>query len=64
MELGSRITTTGLRATVRLAWGLHRAAQALAAFAGHLEGVAEEQASKWRVDIDAVLMPLVRAHKG
>ncbi|MEY9573684.1 hypothetical protein ABIE88_001260 [Bradyrhizobium diazoefficiens] len=65
MELGHRITTIGIGATIRLAWELHRAASALAAFAERLEGVAEGQASKWRVDVDAVLMPLARPdHKG
>lgn len=65
MELGNRIIPIGIGAAIRLAWELHRAASALAAFAQRLEGVAEGQASKWRVDVDAVLMALTRPdHKG
>ena len=65
MELGNRITAGGIGAAIRLAWQLYRAASALSAFAERLEGVAEGQASKWRVDVDAVLMPLTQPdHKG
>ena len=64
MELGNRIIVTGLRAIIRLAWGLHRAARATAAFGERLEGWVERQAARWRVDIDAALMPLSPGHKG
>ncbi|MET3911900.1 hypothetical protein ABID59_006267 [Bradyrhizobium sp. S3.3.6] len=64
MEFGNRIIVTGLRAIIRLAWGLDRAARATAAFGERLEGWAERQATQWQVDIDAVLMALSPEHKG
>lgn len=64
MELGNRITATGIRAIIRLAWGMHRTAGVMAAFGERLEGVAEKQAARWQVDIDAALMPLSPDHKG
>lgn len=59
MEIGNSVTIVALRATVRLAWGLARAAQALGGLGERLEGAVERQAHRRQVDIAEVLEPLI-----
>jgi hypothetical protein len=61
MELGNGITIIALRTTVRLAWGIARAARALGDLGERLERAAERQASRRQVDITEVLKPLIDA---
>ncbi len=56
------ITVLALRTTVRLAWGMARAAKALGDAGEALENAVDRQARKHRVDIMDVLEPLVAAH--
>lgn len=59
MELGNSITIIALRATIRLAWGIARAARTLGDLGVAMEGAVERQAHRRQVDIDAVLEPLI-----
>ena len=59
MESGNSITIIALRAAVRLAWGIARAARALGDLGVAMEGAVERQAHRRRADMDAVLEPLI-----
>ncbi|MGY2984457.1 hypothetical protein BSN85_34255 [Bradyrhizobium brasilense] len=59
MELGNTITSIGLRSTVRLAWGIARAARAMGALGERVELAADRQAHRSRVDMAKVLEPLI-----
>jgi hypothetical protein len=60
MKLQNAISAVALRTTVRLAWGMARAAQALEAVGGRIECAADRQATRWAVDITEALEPLTR----
>jgi RES domain-containing protein len=56
MELWNSATIVALRTTVKLAWAIARAAQALGE---RLESAVERQAHRREVDIADVLEPLI-----
>jgi hypothetical protein len=59
VELGNTVTVVILRSTLRLAWTIERAAQALGALEELLEHAVDRQAQRRRVDIADVLEPLI-----
>lgn len=59
MELRNLAAIVALRTTVKLAWTIARAAQALGALGERLESVVERQAHGRGIDIADVLEPLI-----
>jgi hypothetical protein len=59
MELGNSATIKALRITVKLAWAIARASQALEALGERLENTVAREAHRRQVDIADVLEPLI-----
>jgi hypothetical protein len=62
MELRNSITRIALRSTVRLAWGIARAARFLGDLGERIEYAVVRQAHRRQVDITDVLEPLIAEH--